>query len=80
MKKDLKKARKKKWWRGQRIKSKFKELDFYGEQVALTYKGENTYKTVPGAMITLIVLAAMLAFTTYRLIILVTKDDPQVSK
>jgi len=41
LKKDIKKQRKKKWWRGQRVKSKFKELDMYGEQVSLTYKGEN---------------------------------------
>ena len=80
MKKDLKKSRKKKWWRGQRLKSKFKELDFYGEQIALTYKGQSTYKTLPGAITTLMVLMAMTAFTIYRLMILTTKDDPQVSK
>jgi hypothetical protein len=39
LKKEIKKSRKKKWWRGQRIKSKFKEIDMYGEQIALTYKG-----------------------------------------
>jgi hypothetical protein len=41
LKRDIKKNRKKKWWRGQRLKSKFKEVDMYGEQIALTYKGES---------------------------------------
>ncbi len=76
----MKKARKKKWWRGQRVKSKFKELDMYGESVALTYKGESSFKTVPGAVTTLIVLITMLAFATYRIIIFVNKDEPDVSK
>ena len=80
MKKDIKKAKKKKWWKGQRLKSKFKELDLYGEQVALTYKGEGSFKTVPGAVTTLLVLITMLAFTTYRMIVFVTKADPEVSK
>ncbi len=30
LKKDLKK-RKKKWWRGEKVGSKFKEIDLYGE-------------------------------------------------
>jgi hypothetical protein len=33
LKKNIKKSRKKKWWRGQRVKSKFKELDMYGEKI-----------------------------------------------
>lgn len=79
LKKDLKSARKKKWWRGQRLNSKFKELDLYGEQISLTYKGENQYKTLPGAMASFLVLMTLLAFATYRMIILVTRDNPNVS-
>jgi hypothetical protein len=79
-KKDLKKSRKKKWWRGQRLKSKFKELDMYGEQISLTYKGESQFKTLPGAMASLVVILTLLAFATYRMIILVTREDPSVSK
>ena len=79
-KKDLKKTRKKKWWRGQRLKSKFKELDIYGEQISLTYKGESQFKTLPGAVTSLVVMLTLLAFATYRMIILITRDDPSVSK
>ncbi len=80
MKKDMKKSRKKKWWRGERLKSKFKELDIYGESVTLTYKGESSFKTVPGAIATVLVLLTVLAFSTYRTLIFVTKSEPEVSK
>ena len=62
------------------MKSKFKELDFYGEQIALTYKGESSYKTIPGALVTLIVLFTLLAFTLYRFMIFIQKINPDVSK
>ncbi|TNV83940.1 hypothetical protein FGO68_gene12437 [Halteria grandinella] len=80
LKRELKKSRKKKWWRGQRLKSKFKEFDIYGEQIGLTYKGESSFKTTPGAIVSCIVQLLMIAFTIYRLIIFVNKDDPSVSK
>jgi hypothetical protein len=52
----------------------------YGEQISLTYKGESQFKTLPGAMTSLVVMLTLLAFATYRMIILVTRDDPSVSK
>ena len=41
LKKQLKDSKKKKWWRGQKLKSKFKEFDIYGKSISLTYKGED---------------------------------------
>jgi hypothetical protein len=52
----------------------------YGEQISLTYKGESQFKTLPGAMASLVVILTLLAFATYRIIILVTRDNPNVSK
>ena len=52
----------------------------YGEQISLTYKGESQFKTLPGAMASFVVILTLLAFATYRMIILVTRDDPNVSK
>ena len=52
----------------------------YGEQISLTYKGESQFKTLPGAIASLVVMLTLLAFATYRMIILVTRDDPSVSK
>ena len=79
LKKELKK-RKKKWWRGQKVASKFKEIDLYGEQVSLTYKGDQRYKTMPGAIVSVIVLLTIIAFSIYRCIVFVTKQDPNLSK
>ncbi len=48
--------------------------------MSLTYKGEGQFKTFPGAIASLFVLMTLFAFATYRMIILVTRDDPNVSK
>jgi hypothetical protein len=80
LKRELKKQRKKKWWRGQRLNSKFKELDIYGEQIGLTYKGDSSFKTSPGAIISLIVLLAMVAFSSYKFSVFVNRQDPDVSR
>ena len=77
--KDLKK-RKKRWWRGEKVGSKFKEMDLYGEQVSLTYKGDQSYKTIPGAIVSLIVLLTIFAFGTYRFLVFVSRSDPNLSK
>lgn len=79
LKKDLKASRKKKWWRGQRLNSKFKEFDIYGEQIGLTYKGESTFKTTAGAVVSSIVLIVMLAFSLDKLFIFVNKQNPNIS-
>ena len=68
LKKELKASRKKKWWKGQRLNSKFKEIDIYGEQIGLTYKGESSFKTTSGAVVSLIVLMTMVAFSLKQFI------------
>jgi len=67
------KKRKKRWWRGEKLGSKFKEIDLYGEQVSLTYKGDQSYKTIPGAFVSVVVLLTIIAFSTYRFIIFISK-------
>ena len=62
------------------MNSKFKELDIYGEQIGLTYKGESSFKTTPGAITSLLVLMIMFAFSIYRFEIFVNKKDPDVSR
>jgi hypothetical protein len=66
MKQELKKSRQKRWWKGERLRSKFKEIDIYGEQIALTYKGQSSFKTSSGAIMSMIVILTMLAFTAYK--------------
>ena len=80
LKKELKNSRKKRWWKGERLRSKFKEIDIYGEQIALTYKGESSFKTSPGAIMSLIVILMMLAFTAYKSMNFIQLNNPAVSK
>lgn len=60
--------------------NKFKSLDMYGEEICLTYKGENAFKTKIGATVSSIILCIILSYSIYRSIILITKSDPAVSK
>jgi hypothetical protein len=62
------------------LNSKFKELDIYGEQIGLTYKGESSFKTTPGALTSVLVLMCMLAFFIYKFGVFVNKQDPEVSR
>jgi hypothetical protein len=52
----------------------------YGEQISLTYKGDSHFTTLPGAVTSLVIIMTLLAFAVYRMMILVTRDDPEVSK
>ena len=62
------------------MKEKFKNLDFYGEGIHLTYKGVNKYKTSPGAVTSLIVIIVLTAYAGYKCYNLVNKINPNVSK
>ena len=57
-----------------------KEFDIYGDHIGLTYKGETSFKTFPGAIVSLIVVLLICAFSLYRTIIFFEKNDPNVSK
>jgi hypothetical protein len=46
----------------------------------LTYQGDDTFKTMPGASVSIVVFGVILAYALYRTIILVNLDDTKVSK
>jgi hypothetical protein len=46
----------------------------------LTYNGDSSFKTSPGAVISLIVLLAMVAFSSYKFSVFVNRQDPDVSR
>lgn len=60
--------------------SMIKELDFYGEEIKLTYKGDDKYKTYPGAFVSLLLIFILSAYAIYRGVILINKMNPEVSK
>ena len=57
-----------------------KNCDFYGQQINLTYKGDNSFKTTPGAVVSILITALLLAFSIYKLYVLVNRQDTNISK
>jgi large-conductance mechanosensitive channel len=56
------------------LSSKLKSLDIYGEQIKLTFKGDDTFKTSIGAVISAIVLFMLGAWALFLIIILLTRN------
>ncbi len=55
-------------------------LDIFGEKINLTYKGRDTYTTLPGSLASLFILLTILAFLIYRFYILVNRLNPNLSQ
>ena len=56
----------------------FTSLDVFGEPVVINYKGETSFKTAPGALLTLAIKAFLLFFVVQGTFALCNYDDPQV--
>ena len=54
----------------------FKAFDGYGDPVAVTYKGETTYKTPGGALLTIAMRSFMLLFTIFGTLELFNYKSP----
>jgi hypothetical protein len=52
----------------------------FGENVKLTYKGKETFTTTFGSLLSLIILIMLLSFAGYKLFILVSRSNPDVSQ
>lgn len=65
---------------GNSIKHWFRSIDLYGQKINLSYRGDDNFKTTPGAFATLCVLSVLLAYVVYRSIILFNRINPDVSK
>ena len=57
-------------------KEKFKSMDMFGQKPRLTWNGEEHYKTLWGATISIIISAIMLVYFSYRINVLVNRIDP----
>jgi hypothetical protein len=62
------------------MKSKFKELDMYGEQMSFTYKGEPSFRTTPGAIVSLLIIICMGGFSLYKFYNFIERNNPSISK
>ena len=63
-----------------RLSNNFKVFDMFGQTVNMTWNGEDKFRTVFGASITLTLMAILIAFTALKLIDLVHRVNPTVSK
>ena len=57
----------------------FRNIDMYGQEINLTYKGDYNYKTTPGAVATLCVCIVMLSYAIYRSLILLNRYNPEIN-
>ena len=53
-------------------------LDIFGEKINLTYKGRGTFTTLPGALVSVLILITILAFTVYRFYVMVNRLYPTI--
>jgi hypothetical protein len=49
------------------MKEQFKSLDLFGQQVSLTWNGQDQYKTSIGASVSSIIRIILIAYTVKRL-------------
>ena len=57
-----------------------KAQDVFGEPVTLNYNGESSYKTLLGALVTLILKSFILVFATTEIIGLISYKDPKITQ
>jgi len=53
--------------------------DYFGEPVQLNFKGDSTYKTTPGGIISLCCTICILAYTALKLKYMIHKEEWQVT-
>ena len=58
---------------------KFKSLDIFGSPITLSYKGEDSYRTMTGAAITFAIICVMSCYTAIKVTTLILKQDPYVN-
>jgi large-conductance mechanosensitive channel len=58
----------------------FRKFDIFGERVQFTFKGEDTFKTTYGAMVTTVIGLILLAFSIFRIYIMANKMNPNITR
>ena len=62
------------------MKERFKSVDLFGQQVGLTWQGDDQYKTSVGASLSWLIMLVMIAYTIFRLYFMVNRLNPNISK
>ena len=64
---------------GYKAREKFKSFDIFGQKPRLTWRGEETYKTLWGATVSTVITLLLTAYFIYRLLYLALRMDPTLS-
>ena len=62
------------------VKESFKSIDLFGQQINLTWNGEDEYKTTIGATLSTAVWVVMLTYSIMRFTEMVSRDNPYIGK
>lgn len=57
------------------VADSIKDRDIYGQPIALNYKGDDTYKTVPGGLLSMVLLFLILAYAFLKGKFMVDKEE-----
>lgn len=52
-----------------------KARDLFGQAVTFNYKGEDTYNTLPGGLISLFIWLALIAYTILKFNLMINKQE-----
>jgi hypothetical protein len=50
------------------------KLDRYGKAITLNFKGENTYKTKVGGLLSVLLMTVMAAYAIVKMVILINRS------
>jgi hypothetical protein len=62
------------------VKESFKSFDLFGQQISLTWNGEDQYKTTIGATLSTAIWVVMVAYTIMRFTDMVSRNNPSIAK
>ena len=57
-----------------------KERDIYGQPISLNYKGDDTFKTVPGGLLSILLLFLIMAYTFLKGKYMVDKEASETGQ
>ncbi|CDW87303.1 UNKNOWN [Stylonychia lemnae] len=66
--------------RWEELKHKFKYIDLFAQPVQLTFKGEDTYKTMIGAVSSLMLIMLLLSYGVFKAVFMFNRMNPSVQK
>ena len=62
------------------MSDRFKGIDWFGQTIQLTYKGEDSYKTMLGASVSFLLILLLLGFSIFKAYYLFSRFNPEVTK